>query len=99
MAEPQTDPSPPSEAFDRALRRTSQVVGLLVLVAEVVWVIDAANGHRFSLVVRLKGQRARELVADGIRRGWMRATAGAVSRKEAPAVVWEAWAHAEGREP
>lgn len=99
MAEPQTEPSPPSEAFDRGLRRASQLIGLLVLVAEVVWVIDAANGHRFSLVVRLKGRHTRELVATAGRRAVMWATAGPVSKREAPAVLWEAWAAAEGRTP
>lgn len=102
MSEAPTEEAPPSQpgdAFDRALWRTRQVVGLLIVLAELAWIIDAANGHRYSLPVRLRARRAQHAIADGARRGWMRATAGPVSKREAPAVVWEAWAHAEGRTP
>lgn len=80
---------------DNALWRASQIVGLLVLLAEVAIVVDmSANGRPREWALG----RWRRATASWSRH-WSRLTAADRARAEAPFVIYEAWCAMSGERP
>ncbi len=85
-----TEPVPPETPqadLDAWLSRAQVILGLAVLVAEVVWLLDTRAGTRPSSVLTYVRARGADL------RSWWRRGPGAAltAADEAPNLWWEAW--------
>ncbi len=91
---PDESPDPNEADIDRAIRRTYAILSLVTLLAEVVWLLDTRVGTRPSQIAALTRHERAKLNA-----WWQKATAPSRAREQAPRIIWEAWAAAEGWEP